>query len=158
MAVKITFIDPRRARVETDSGEVIILGFSDGVNFHLEERFDNYFTKTMTTLFDKYYDGNFDTVSGKINAGMYRAKLSPFLWAIDDRDKERERIGNRIKELRKEQGMDAKELAQKIGTDASNLSRIEQGRFSVGLDTLCKIANVLNMKIDFVPINKEGVK
>ena len=109
-------------------------------------------------MFDKYYDGNFNSVWGKIQAGMVRAKLTPIFWAIDDRDKERERIGNRIKELRKEQGMDAKELAQKIGTDASNLSRIEQGRFSVGLDTLCKIANVLNMKIDFVPVNKEDLK
>ena len=158
MAVKISFLDPSRARVETDSGEVFILGFGSIFNYQLDQQFDGYFTKTLTALFDKYYDGNFNSVWGKIQAGMIRAKLTPIFWAIDDRDKERERIGNRIKELRKEQGMDAKELAQKIGTDASNLSRIEQGRFSVGLHTLCKIANVLNMKIDFVPVNKEDLK
>lgn len=158
MAVKITFLDPSRARVETDSGEVFILGFGSIFNYQLDQQFDGYFTKTLTALFDKYYDGDLNSVWGKIEAGMIRARLTPIFWAIDDRNKERERIGNRIKELRKEQGMDAKELAQKIGTDASNLSRIEQGRFSVGIDTLCKIANVLNTRIDFVPINKEDLK
>ena len=85
---------------------------------------------------------------------MYQANLNGFLWAMPDRDKERIRIGNRIKELRKEQGLDAKDLAQKIGIDAGNLSRIEQGRFSVGIDTLNKIASVLNMSVDFVPLKK----
>ena len=75
---------------------------------------------------------------------------------MNDRDKERERIGNRIKELRKEQNMDAKTLAQKIGIGAGNLSRIEQGKFSVGIDILNKIASVLQMKIDFVPLNPNG--
>ena len=88
-------------------------------------------------------------------AGMYRNRLDPIHWIMNDRDKERERIGNRIKELRKEQNMDAKTLAQQVGIDAGNLSRIEQGKFSVGLDILNKIASVLNMKIDFVPQNPD---
>jgi len=74
-----------------------------------------------------------------------------------DRDKERERIGNRIKELRKEQDLDAKALAQRVGIDAGNLSRIEQGKFSVGIDILNKIASALNMRIDFVPQSKPEV-
>ena len=73
---------------------------------------------------------------------------------MPDRDKERERIGNRIKELRKEKDIDAKTLAKRIGIDAGNLSRIEQGKFSVGIDILNKIASALNMRIDFVPQNK----
>ena len=70
---------------------------------------------------------------------------------MNDRGKERERIGRRIKELRNQQNIDAKTLAQRVGIDAGNLSRIEQGKFSVGLDILCKIASALNMRIDFVP-------
>lgn len=43
----------------------------------------------------------------------------------------------------------------KIGIDAGNLSRIEQGRFSVGIDILNKIASVINTSLDFVPNYKE---
>ena len=68
------------------------------------------------------------------------------------RSVERQRIGERIKELRKKRNIDAKSLAERIGIDASNLSRIEQGHYSVGFDILSKIANALNAKVDIVEI------
>ncbi|NDV14863.1 helix-turn-helix domain-containing protein [Muricauda sp. TY007] len=34
--------------------------------------------------------------------------------------------------------------------DAANLSRIEQGRYSVGLDILSRISEVLGVKVDLV--------
>lgn len=68
---------------------------------------------------------------------------------------DRERIGKRIKEIRESQKMDAKDLAMRAGIDASNVCRIEQGRYSVGLDILSKIANVLGYKVDFVKLDKE---
>ena len=37
------------------------------------------------------------------------------------------------------------------GIDAANLSRIEQGKYSVGLDILSRIAFVLGAHIDLVP-------
>ena len=151
MATTILFLDPTRVRVETNLGDTFILGFKSSMNYQIDQQWDGFFTKCMIDLFDKYYKGDMNDVWGAIMAGMYRNRLDPFYWMITDRDKERERIGNRIKELRKEQNMDAKSLAQKIGIDAGNLSRIEQGKFSVGLDILNKIASVLNMKIDFVP-------
>ncbi len=46
--------------------------------------------------------------------------------------------------------MEAKALAMRVGIDASNLSRIEQGHYSVGFDTLNKIANALGAKVDLV--------
>lgn len=154
MATKVTFIDPKRVKVETDVGDTYILGYRDDMNFQFEQRFDGIYTKIVSALFDKYYTGDPKDLWGAILAGMYRSNLIPFLWTMPDRDKERERIGNRIKELRKQQEMDAKTLAQKVGIDPGNLSRIEQGKFSVGLDILNKIASVLNMRIDFTPINK----
>jgi len=90
--------------------------------------------------------------------GMYRNNLNPFQWVVPNRNMERERIGNRIKELRNEQNMDAKTLSQRIGIDAANLSRIEKGRFSVGLDILSKIASALNTKLEFIPIEKKDEK
>ena len=154
MSTKVEFIDPTRVKIETSNGDTYILGYSSTMNYQIEQQWNGYYTKTAVALFDKYYDGDVKSIWGPILRGMYQANLNGFLWAMLDKDKERIRIGNRIKELRKEQGMDAKELAQKIGIDAGNLCRIEQGRFSVGLDTLNKIAGVLGMSIDFVPQKK----
>ena len=67
---------------------------------------------------------------------------------------DRFRIGNRIKEIRVDRGIDARDLSRFVGIDASNLSRIENGRYSVGLDILAKIATALGKKVDFVDIDK----
>ncbi|MCK0190851.1 helix-turn-helix transcriptional regulator [Arenibacter sp. F20364] len=63
---------------------------------------------------------------------------------------ERIRIGAKIRELRKEKNIEAKILAQLANIDAANLSRIEQGRYSVGLDVLSKIALALGSKIEMI--------
>lgn len=67
-----------------------------------------------------------------------------------DRDEERKHIGERSRQLREEKGFEAKQLAVLAKIDAANLSRIEQGRYSVGLDILTKISDVLGAKIDIV--------
>lgn len=46
----------------------------------------------------------------------------------------------------------ARELAKLAGIDAANLSRIEKGKYSVGIDILSKIAAALGKKIDFVDL------
>lgn len=61
---------------------------------------------------------------------------------------ERKRIGAKIRELRKEKNIEARKLAELASIDAANLSRIEQGRYSVGLDVLSKIALALGAKIE----------
>lgn len=61
---------------------------------------------------------------------------------------ERVRIGLRIRELRKEKNIEAKTLAKIANIDAANLSRIEQGRYAVGLDVLSRIALVLGAKVE----------
>lgn len=63
---------------------------------------------------------------------------------------ERVRIGARIRELRKEKNIEARVLAQAANIDAANLSRIEQGRYSVGLDILSRISFVLGAKIELI--------
>ena len=63
---------------------------------------------------------------------------------------ERLRIGQRIAELRKEQGMTQTQLAERCGLQQAHIARIETGRYSVGLDTLAQIATALGMKVDFV--------
>jgi DNA-binding XRE family transcriptional regulator len=150
MKAKSFFIEPMRAQVDLENGDKFIFGFPTSMNYQIEQKFNNFFTRCIEGLFEKYYDGDENVIWGPISAGFFRNNLTPFIWVMNDRNKERERIGNRIKEIRKEQGIDAKELAKRAGIDPGNLSRIEQGRFSVGIDILNKIAGALNKKIDFI--------
>ena len=80
---------------------------------------------------------------------QYKAGFS-FSYVGSDRNEERKRIGSRIRQLREDKGMEAKQLATLANIDAANLSRIEQGRYSVGLDILTKIADALGVKVDLV--------
>src|SRR5512132_3415311 len=56
-------------------------------------------------------------------------------------------VGSRIRELRKGQHLTQTELSEKIGVAQSDLSRMEQGEYKVGLDTLFKLLQVFDLKI-----------
>ena len=62
----------------------------------------------------------------------------------------RENIGKRIAELRKKRKLSQVDLALKTGIDKGHIARIELGRYSVGLDTLQKIADALEVKIELI--------
>ena len=54
-------------------------------------------------------------------------------------------VGSRIRELRKSRRLTQTELSEKIGVLQSDLSRMEQGEYKVGLDTLFKILAVFDL-------------
>jgi len=56
-------------------------------------------------------------------------------------------VGSRIRELRKGRRLTQTELCEKIGIAQSDLSRMEQGEYKVGLDTLFKILQVFDLKM-----------
>jgi transcriptional regulator with XRE-family HTH domain len=56
-------------------------------------------------------------------------------------------VGSRIRELRKGHRLTQTELSEKIGIAQSDLSRMEQGEYKVGLDTLFKILHVFELKM-----------
>ncbi|HEY3125033.1 MAG TPA: helix-turn-helix transcriptional regulator, partial [Thermoanaerobaculia bacterium] len=56
-------------------------------------------------------------------------------------------VGSRIRELRKGHHLTQTELSEKIGIAQSDLSRMEQGEYKVGLDTLFKILHVFDLKM-----------
>ena len=101
MPTHVEFIDPLKLRVETSEGDVFILGFRSTMNYQIEQQYDSFVTKTVIALFDEYYRGDDNVLWGPIMRGFYRNQIDPFFWSINDRDKERERIGERIKEDRK---------------------------------------------------------
>jgi transcriptional regulator with XRE-family HTH domain len=56
-------------------------------------------------------------------------------------------VGSRIRELRKGRRLTQTELSERIGITQSDLSRMEQGEYKVGLDTLFKILQVFDLKM-----------
>ena len=60
------------------------------------------------------------------------------------------RIGNRIAELRTQRGLTVRELAEKCGVTYQNINKIENGKYSVGIDVLSKIADGLGCKVEIV--------
>jgi len=56
-------------------------------------------------------------------------------------------LGARIKELRKKKGLSQEQLSEQIEIDSKHLSRIEVGKSYPSIQTLEKIANVLNVEI-----------
>ena len=64
-------------------------------------------------------------------------------------------LGYRIFLAREQAGMSQGELAKKIGTRQSNISRLEQGNQNFTVEMLEKIAHALNfqLKIEFIPFD-----
>lgn len=63
---------------------------------------------------------------------------------------ERERIGALIKSIREEQGLTQDDIAERCGMQKQNISRIEHGKYTVGVEVLAKILGAMGYKIDIV--------
>ena len=59
-------------------------------------------------------------------------------------------IGRRLKVLRVERGIMAKDLCEQIGLKTSTLSNIENGKWNTGIKQLQDIARALGAHIDVV--------
>lgn len=64
-------------------------------------------------------------------------------------------IGEKIKELREEKGIQAKDIADYLGVTQSAMSNYEKGKRSIDTDTLVKIAKYLNVTTDFLLLNTD---
>jgi transcriptional regulator with XRE-family HTH domain len=58
-----------------------------------------------------------------------------------------ELIGRKIRQLRRQRKLTQVELAERIGIHQSDLSRMEQGEYKVGLDTLLKILQTFDLSM-----------
>lgn len=56
-------------------------------------------------------------------------------------------VAEQIRRVRKEQGMTQENLAERVGTKKSNISRLESGRYNPSLDFLVRVAGGLGKKI-----------
>ncbi len=63
-------------------------------------------------------------------------------------------LADRIKQLRTEAGLSQADLAQRAGAgDARQISRYENGRITPSLDAITRIAEALNISIDYLVID-----
>lgn len=67
----------------------------------------------------------------------------------------RQSLIERIIQARVEQGLTQAQLAEIIGTQRSNISRLESGAHNPSLDFLLKAASALHMELELVPREKE---
>lgn len=57
---------------------------------------------------------------------------------------------NRLKELRKEAGINQTELASRLGIVQSTLSHWEQGKYDIDNESLVKLAEIFDCSIDYI--------
>ena len=86
------------------------------------------------------------------NVAYCEVEMPNPIYEVQPTDAEDGRIqmGARIAELREENGLTQSQLAIAAGLKQQHISRIEQGSYSVGLDTLRKIADALGKNVDLV--------
>lgn len=65
-----------------------------------------------------------------------------------DKLKPRYAVISQIIEARKEQNLTQAELAKRVGTQKSNISRLESGNYNPSLDFLIKVVHCLGKELD----------
>ncbi len=142
----VKFIDNSTVKVIAKDGEVFTL------KMHLPVTFDQ--QPSICDFFAHYFEEHFeDDKSSMVYWVLMKMTGNHgfgFSYGSSDREEERKRIGAKIKQIREQKGIEAKHLASLANIDAANLSRIEQGRYSIGLDILSRIGTALGVKVDLV--------
>lgn len=143
---QVIFLDPTTINVVALDGETFIL------KAYLPVPKDE--QQEIASLLGHYFDENFSNDKSSMVYWVLMKMMAnssfSFYYGGSDRSEERERIGAKIRQLREERGIEAKQLATMANIDAANICRIEQGKYSVGLDILTKISKVLGVKVDLV--------
>ena len=152
--IQARFVDESTIEVIAQDGEK----FTWNTYFPTPKQNQHYYAERIAYYFQKYFEDNINMSLGYwIWIRMTYDERLAIYGGEGDRQEERNflhqervRIGTAIRELRKERNIEAKKLAQAANIDAANLSRIEQGRYSVGLDVLSNIARALGTKIELI--------
>ena len=146
-----------KARIIDDKMVEVIA--PDGENFsvlakickYANDETRHYQLHVVEYVFDKNFSDDKEFMTHNIWNDLLINGVTFMGMSPGDKQGERTRIGTKIRQIREEKGIDAKDLAMLVNIDAANLSRIEKGKYSVGLDILSKIASALGYHIDIVP-------
>lgn len=142
-------INSHEVEVTAPDGEVFTVLCNIGNNLNEEMQAEEMWW--LESFFDKNFSDDKEKMAKDIWNDAVRFGRFGFIgMTAGTRHNDRARIGARIREIRESRGIEARDLARLANVDAANLSRIENGRYSVGLDILSRIATALGKKIDFV--------
>ena len=147
---KARIVNSKIVEVTVKDGEIFTVVSPVGMYSNEDTR--NHELHRIEELFDRNYSDDKEMMVDNIWSAAIKAGLNILGISSGDRQSERVRIGSRIRQIREERGIEARDLARLARIDAANLSRIENGKYSVGLDILSKIAAALGKKIDFVDV------
>ena len=147
---KARIIDDKMVEVIAPDGEVFSVLASIGI--YTNEKTRHYQLHLVEYVFDKNFTEDKELMTRNIWKDLLLNGVSFMGMSPGDKQGERTRIGTKIRQIREEKGIEAKDLARLANIDAANLSRIEKGKYSVGLDILSKLASALGYHIDIVPI------
>lgn len=142
-------LNGHEVEVQTPDGEIFTI-WSDLAKYDSVE-YRDYVLHLIEFIFDRNYSDDKEKMINRISWEFLRNAVPSMGVGHGNRQGERERIGKRIKELREAKKMEARDLAILSGIDAANLSRIEQGKYSTGIDILSRIAIVLDAHLDLIP-------
>lgn len=143
-------VSPTLVEVTALDGEIFYI--ISHIGKHVNKEMKNYELHIIEGIFDKQFSEDKEEMANNIWRFCMINGISFMGMSPGNRQNERFRIGARIREIREERGIEARDLAKVAGIDAANLSKIENGKHSVGIDILSKIAAALGKKIDLVDI------
>ena len=142
-------LDEYHVEVQTPDGEIFTIMST------IAKYDSNEYKAYVLHLIEFIFDRNFSDDKEQMVDRIFREFILNAVPSVGidggNRESERIRLGKRIKELREAKKMEARDLALLTGIDAANLSRIEQGKYSTGIDILSRIAIVLNAHLDLIP-------
>lgn len=143
-------LDEHFVEVQTQDGEIFKIMSNIG-RYDGAEEYKAYILHLIEFIFDRNFSDDKEQMVDRISREFIMNAVPSVGIDGGNRQSERVRIGRRIKELREAKKMEARDLALLTGIDAANLSRIEQGKYSTGVDILSRICVILNAHLDLVP-------
>ena len=146
---KAQILDRNTVEVQTPDGELFSI-ISDLAKYDSDE-YKNYVLHLIEFIFDRNYSEDKETMINRIQREFLLNAVPSLGMDSGNRQDERVRIGRKIRELREKKSMEARDLALLTGIDAANLSRIEQGKYSTGVDILSRICVILDAHLDLIP-------
>ncbi len=142
-------LDRYYVEVQTPDGELFKI-ISDIAKYDSVE-YKAYVLHLIEFIFDRNYSDDKEQMVNRIIRDFDLNAVPSMGMNSGNRQSERIRIGRRIRELREAKKMEARDLALLTGIDAANLSRIEQGKYSTGIDILSRICVILDAHLDLIP-------
>ena len=148
-------LDNHFVEVQTSDGEIFRI-MSDLAKYDSDE-YKKYVLHLIEFIFDRNFSDDKENMCNRISREFILNAVPSIGMDFGNRQRERVRIGKRIRELRESKKMEARDLALLTGIDAANLSRIEQGKYSTGVDILSRIAIVLDAHLDLIPNSQKEI-